>query len=252
MKLREEDLSSANGIRLHVFLARCGIASRRACEELILQGRVGVNGKIITQLGYKNLEQDIVTLDGKRITPVKKKIYIALHKPVGYLCAGSDRWGRPLAEDLFKDKIALRLFHVGRLDYLSSGLIFFTNDGIFAKIVSHPRYNIEKEYLVHSKNPIADEVLEKYICGVKVEGRRYKAKQYKRISETKVKIILVAGKNREIRKVLQAYKITIRSLQRVRIGMATLDNLKVGEFRHLTSEEVNWFFAKDREGLSPK
>jgi 23S rRNA pseudouridine2605 synthase len=245
MKSKEGNLNFAKDTRLHVYLARCAIASRRACEQIILSGRVSVNGKVITRLGFKVGKQDAITLDGREVKPVESLVYIALHKPAGYLCANSDKYGRKLAKELIQAKIPQRLFHIGRLDYLSSGLIFFTNDGNFSEIVTHPRYNVEKEYLVTAKNMISDQVLDKYVEGIKIKGVCYCAKCYRRLSSKKVRLTLVQGKNREIRKVLGAFGITIKTLQRIRIGCVTLGGLKSGKYRQLTSGEVKWFYKSD-------
>jgi len=237
-------LNSVDDIRLHVYLSRCGVASRRACEKIILSGRVCVNGKVVNTLGFKIGKQDKVTLDGIEVSLVRRIVYIALNKPEGYLCANSDQYGRLLAKELFLREIPERLFHVGRLDYLSSGLIFFTNDGNFSKLISHPRYGVEKEYLVTSNNMISDEMLDKYAAGVKIEGVSYNAKRYKRLSSKKIQLTLAQGKNREIRKVFGEFGVTIKTLQRIRIGKVTLGGLKTGKFRHLTLDEVNLFFEK--------
>lgn len=242
--MKEGNLNSVDDIRLHVYLSRCGIASRRACEKIILSGRVCVNGKPVTTLGSKVTKQDEVTLDGKLVSLVKKKVYIALHKPAGFLCANSDRFGRPLAKELFQAAIPQRLFHVGRLDFLSSGLIFFTNDGNFSGVITHPRYGVEKEYLVSVGKVMTDELLDQYVAGIKIEGVRYQAKCYQRILPKKFRLTLTQGKNREIRKVLGAADVAIKTLQRIRIGNVLLGGLKSGKYRHLTADEVRWFFEK--------
>jgi 23S rRNA pseudouridine2605 synthase len=243
MKSKEEDLSFAKDMRLHVYLSRCGIASRRACERIILSGRVSVNGKVVTTLGFKIGKKDKITLDGREVKPVGELVYIALHKPEGYLCANSDKYGRKLAKDLFRKEIPQRLFHVGRLDYLSSGLIFFTNDGNFSKVVTHPRYCIEKEYLVTAKNMISDQVLDEYVTGVRIKGVCYRARCCGRLSAKKVRLTLAQGKNREIRKVLGTFGVTIKTLQRIRIGNVSLGRLKSGSYRRLTADEVKWFYS---------
>jgi 23S rRNA pseudouridine2605 synthase len=244
MRLRREDLSSADGTRLHVYLARCGIASRRACEGIIKSGRVAVNGAVITAMGYKLRDNDRVTLDGSAVFPEKRKVYIALNKPPAYLCAAVDERGRALARDLFKDQIPERLFHVGRLDYMSSGLIFFTNDGIFAKIISHPRYEIEKEYFISCTEAVPDELLLKYRQGVRVEGVTYRALKYRRLADKRVELTLAQGKNREIRTVFGAFGVEIKTLRRIRIGTVTLAGLASGRFRFLTKSEVRWFLTR--------
>ncbi len=235
-------------MRLHVYLARCGIASRRACEAIIQSGRVGVNGTIITTMGYKLRDRDKVTLDGKVVFPEKRKVYIALNKPPAYLCAAADDRGRTLARDLFKDEIPERLFHVGRLDFMSSGLIFFTNDGNFAKIISHPRYGIEREYFVSCEQAVPDELLLRYRQGVEVEGVTYRALRYRRLADKRVELTLNQGKNREIRMVFRAFGVRIKTLKRIRIGTVTLAGLASGRFRFLTGAEVRWFLKQAHGG----
>jgi len=234
-------LNSADDIRLHVYLARCGVASRRACEGIIKSGRVRVNGRIMTTLGYKLHRGDEVTLDGKAVVPEKTKVYLALNKPPAYLCAAADRWGRALAQDLFMHQIPQRLFHVGRLDYLSSGLIFFTNDGNFARIVSHPSYEVEKTYFVSCAQTVPDKLLVGYRAGVEIDGVVYTLKHFHRIGEKRVELTLAQGKNREIRTVFKAFGVTIKTLKRIRIGTVTLDGIGPGKFRRLTTKEVQWF-----------
>ncbi len=165
MSRSEPGVSAKDTIRLQVFLARCGLGSRRGCETLIHHGRVAVNGAPVTQLGTKVSPGDSVTLDGKVVVPSAKRTYIAVHKPREYLCANSDPQGRPLVSQLFSSAIRARLFHVGRLDFLSTGLILYTNDGEFSKLVSHPRAGIEKEYLVETGRVIDDEFLHQYSRG---------------------------------------------------------------------------------------
>ena len=137
-------------IRLQAFLAHCGLASRRACENIITDGRVSVNGKLVNELGTKVSENDVVCVDGKQISLEKRKIYVLLNKPAGYVCTQNDEKDRPVAVDILKEKYSERLYNVGRLDMFSRGAIIFTNDGDFAAKLSHPSSEIEKEYLVET------------------------------------------------------------------------------------------------------
>ena len=170
--------SPEDAIRLQVFLARCGLGSRRSCETFISHGRVTVNGVPVTQLGDKGgPRRTSVTLDGRDGRPLSpNKIYIAVHKPREFLCANSDPERRPLVSELFSSAIRGRLFHVGRLDFLSTGLILYTNDGEFAKIVAHPGSGIEKEYLVETGRAIDDEFLRRYSKGIRVGEQLYRCK----------------------------------------------------------------------------
>ena len=143
--------------RLQAFWAHAGVASRRASEKIILEGRVSVNGSVVTELGTKVKAGDKVCVDGKPVFAEAEKRYVLLNKPVGYVCSMSDEKGRPVAADLLKDKYKERLYNVGRLDMFSCGLIIFTNDGDFAKILSHPSAEIEKEYVAtHSGEDAED------------------------------------------------------------------------------------------------
>ena len=140
------DFDQKKEMRLQQFMARCGVASRRASEQIILDGRVSVNGKLITELGTKVSLGDEVFVDNQQIFLEETKRYVLLNKPAGYVCSLSDEKGRQIALDLIKDKYSERLYNVGRLDMFSSGLIIFTNDGDFAAKLSHPSAELEKEY----------------------------------------------------------------------------------------------------------
>ncbi|WP_315314191.1 rRNA pseudouridine synthase [Treponema denticola] len=227
-----------NEIRLQVYLARCGVASRRASENLILNGRVSVDGKIITELGTKVSGKEKICLDGKQIFPEAEKRYILLNKPEGYVCSLADEKDRPIAASLLKDTYTERLYNIGRLDMLSGGAILFTNDGDFSAKVEHPSSEIEKEYEVITVFEYPDEVLQKFLRGVRIEGVFYKALSAERISKNKMRIVLIEGKNREIRRVLKFFNIKIKKLTRVRIGCVRLSDLPSGKHRPLTSEEI--------------
>jgi 23S rRNA pseudouridine2605 synthase len=237
-------------LRLQVYLARCGIASRRKCEEFIAEGRVRLNGQTVTEAGTKVGEKDEVLFDGKRVFPEKRWIYLVLNKPAGYLCTNSDPEDRPLAIDLLKGEFRERLFYVGRLDYLSEGLIFFTNHGDFAMKVSHPSAEIEKEYRIDTHDQVDEEVLRTYMRGVTIEGIRYRIKSYKKIDPYRISLTLVEGKNREIRRLLKNSEIGIKRLVRVRIGPVKLEGLKTGNYRFLTTDEISWFLKDKKDDSS--
>jgi len=239
---RQRDASSVDAVRLQVFLARCGLGSRRACETLIRHGRVTVNGAPVRQLGAKVSLSDSVTLDGKVVVPSGKKIYIAVHKPREYICANSDPEGRPLVSQLFSSVIRARLFHVGRLDYLSTGVILYTNDGEFAKVVSHPGSGIEKEYLIETGRAMDDGFLRQYSKGIRVGDELYRCKSYSLRSPHSALITLVEGKNREIRNVFLSRNIRLKRVHRLRVGPVTLRGIPPGHFRRLTEREIRWFF----------
>ena len=234
-------------IRLQVFLAHAGIASRRASEEIIASGRVSVNGQIINTQGYKVNENDIVLLDGKPVKAENRKLYLALNKPPGYICSSSDPQSRPLALSLLPPDIKERLYSVGRLDFLSSGLILFTNDGGFALKLGHPSSELEKEYIVEATGIVPDEVADAFNNGITVEGIYYKAKFAQRIGQKALRIILVEGKNREIRRIFSHFHLHPRFLRRVRIGSVGLGALPEGEYRSLTYEEIKKLSKKGKE-----
>jgi 23S rRNA pseudouridine2605 synthase len=228
-------------LRLQAYMAKCGAASRRASEELILAGRVKVNGKTVNQLGTKVESGDVVTLDGKELRLETQFHYLLLHKPPMYICSNSDPQGRSLAIDLLP-KTSERLYNVGRLDYRSSGLIIFTNDGAFTEKIGHPRAEIEKEYLVISTVTIHDYVIEAFQNGVEVDEVFYKAKKIERLEGDKsIKVTLVEGKNREIRRVFSHFRLHPETLQRIRIGHVKIGDLAEGESRPLTQEEIQLF-----------
>ena len=237
----------ASSVRLHVFLARAGIASRRKCEEYISQGLVMVNGKIVTELGTKVSTGDIVLYQGRQIHTTKLQVYIALNKPPKFLSSNSDPDGRPLAVSLLKQSVSVRVYPVGRLDYLSSGLLFFTNDGEFAKIVSHPSSEIEKEYLVETKKEIPEELLKEYLKGIYIEGELYKLKNYMIRSPKSVRLILLEGKNREIRKVFASKGLYPKRIHRIRIGSVLLKGIDSGKYRNLTSREINSLIKRENK-----
>lgn len=228
----------ADEIRLQAYLAHCGVASRRASEKIILDSRVSVNGVVVTELGTKVSCDDVIALDGKEIHLEEQKRYVLLNKPTGYVCTQSDEKGRPIAVELLKDKFPERLYNVGRLDMFSHGAIIFTNDGDFAAKLSHPSAEIEKEYIVESSLALPRFLAQDFKKGIRVEDVFYKAKDAEEINPHRMKIVLVEGKNREIRRVFESKGAAIRSLQRVRIGCVKLDGLKPGESRELTADEV--------------
>jgi 23S rRNA pseudouridine2605 synthase len=234
--------SADAGIRLQVYLARCGLGSRRSCETLIQHGRITLNGTPVTRMGEKVFLKDVVTLDGRTVTPSAKKIYVALHKPRGYICANSDPEGRPLARELFGTAFKERLFHVGRLDFLSTGLILYTNDGEFTKIVSHPKAQIEKEYLVETAKAFEEPFLRQYSKGIRVGEVIYRCKSYIQKGPHSATITLTEGKNREIRNVFASRNIRLKRVHRLRIGPVSLRKIPPGHFRRLTEREVRWFF----------
>ena len=237
-------------MRLQVYLAHCGVASRRACEKLIAKGSVSVKGSVITQAGTKVFSGDDVCVDGKKVFIEERKRYILLNKPSGYVCSLSDEKGRPVAADLLKTAYSERLYNIGRLDMFSQGLILFTNDGEFAHILSHPSAELEKEYIVDTSLNLPRGLAERFEKGLRVDGVFYKCRRAEEINARRMKIVLIEGKNREIRNVFQSEGAAIKRLTRVRIGNITIDNMKSGSFRELSNAEVQGLLSLCRRILS--
>lgn len=238
MKLHAND-----EIRLQAFLAHCGVASRRASEKIIVDGRVSVNGQVVTELGTKVTSDDKVLVDGKPVKLEENKRYVLLNKPAGYVCSNSDEQGRDSAIDLLKEYYSERLYNVGRLDMFSSGLIIFTNDGDFAARLSHPSSELEKEYIVDSSLPLPRNLAEDFMHGVRIDGVFYKCKFAKELNSHRMQIVLIEGKNREIRRVFESRNVAIKRLVRVRIGNVEMNKLAPGDHRDLTQEEVKGLLA---------
>ena len=226
-------------LRLQVYLAHCGVASRRASEKIIIDGRVSVNGEVITELGTKVTDKDVVTVDGNEIHLESVKRYVLLNKPAGFVCSASDEKGREVAADLLKDKYSERLYNVGRLDMYSKGMILFTNDGDFAATLSHPSSQLEKEYIVETSEDVPEDFPKKFENGIRIDNVFYKCKRCIILKPRKIKIVLIEGKNREIRNVLESANIGTKSLVRVRIGNVLLNDLRPGDSRDLTESEVS-------------
>jgi len=240
-------MSENHGLRLQVYLAHAGLASRRAAEEFIAQGRVSVNGVVISEQGSRVFPGDTVLLDGKEARTEKRLVYLALNKPPGYICSSSDPQGRPLALELLPGEVKERLYNVGRLDFMSCGLIFFTNDGDFAARLGHPKAGIEKEYIVEATGHIPDELIEAFEKGISIEGVHYKARAVERLGSRVIRVVLVEGKNREIRRVFSHFHLHPFRLRRTRIGPVKLGELPEGESRALKKFEIEALKEGNRE-----
>lgn len=242
--LNLQDKNNSELTRLQAAMAHAGVASRRACEKIILEGRVSVNGQVVTELGTKVNKSDVICVDGKEIKTEEIKRYVLLNKPIGYVCSLADEKNRATAADLLKPHFSERLYNVGRLDMYSKGLILFTNDGDFASVVSHPSAELEKEYIIETSLPYPKDLPDKFMKGVRVEGVFYKCKKAEKISSKKFKVVLIEGKNREIRRVVESFDVRVKSLTRVRIGSLTLvdknnELLQEGSFRELDKDEID-------------
>lgn len=231
---------SENGgiLRLQAYLAHCGVASRRASEKIITDGRVTVNGAVVTELGTKVHTGDTVCVDGKQVLQEEEKRYVLLNKPSGYVCSLADEKGRQVAADLLKSVYKERLYNVGRLDMFSSGLIIFTNDGDFALRLSHPSAEIEKEYMVETSVAIPRALAAEFEKGIRIDDVFYRCLKAEQMNARRMRIVLIEGKNREIRKVFESKEIGIKQLTRIRIGSVQITGLQSGQFRDLTPQEV--------------
>lgn len=228
--------------RLHKIIARAGVTSRRKAEKLILEGRIEVDGKVIRDPGFKvNPLLSSISIDGKPLRLNEVKIYIAFYKPRGVITSMEDPFGRKCIGHYLKD-FPYRLFHVGRLDKDSEGLIILTNDGEFAERIAHPRFGIEKRYIAKVEGCIPKEVLARMKKGVRLEDGIARVKEVfvrKRTHGWSIlEIIMAEGKKREIRRLCEALGHPVKSLKRIAIGPVVLGKLKPGEIRPLEVWEV--------------
>lgn len=230
--------------RLQKYMARCGVASRRKCEEIILENRVMIDNSIVNELGAKvDPEKNVVKVDGKIILPEETKVYIALNKPTGYLSTVKDDRGRKTLLDIVK--VQQRIYPIGRLDYDTSGLIFLTNDGEVYNNVIHPRVSIKKTYIAEVKGIMNKETLKKFTQGIDIGDYITAPGTCEIISKTNnkctVKIKIHEGKNRQVRRMCDAVGHPVIKLKRVSIGKILLNaDLKDGMWRYLTTEEINY------------
>lgn len=229
--------------RLQKYLANSGVASRRKCEELILQGKVEVNGKIVTELGTKvNPEKDSIKFDGKEVVQNKKKIYILLNKPIGYVTTAEDQFGRDTVLDLVK--VRERIVPVGRLDMYTSGALILTNDGDFVYKVTHPKHEIEKTYTVTVKGIVENSEVEQLRKGVKIDDYITKPAKVKILKTdlekdiSRLEITIHEGKNRQVRKMCEAVNRKVLALHRSKIGSIGVKDIELGKWRYLRENEI--------------
>ena len=225
-------------MRLQLFMAHCGVASRRACEKLIIAGQVSVNGEVVRELGTKVSLSDVVLVSGKQIQLEQELRYVLLNKPAGYVCSSKDEKGRMTAASLLSPYYGERLYNVGRLDMFSCGILIFTNDGQFASKLSHPSSQIEKEYIVDTSTPLPRTLAEDFMRGVRIEGVFYRCQKAVELNSHRLCVVLTEGKNREIRRVFDYYETGIKNLMRVRIGCVGVGTLQIGQHRNLSKAEV--------------
>ena len=229
-------------IRLEKYLAESGVASRRRSKSIISAGRVTVNGEVVLLPGTRvEPDVDIVELDGVRILPEEKKVYIMLNKPAGYLSTARDERNRPIVLDLLTD-IPVRVYPVGRLDADTEGLLLFTNDGEFSHKLMHPRYHVDKVYLAWVEGHPNEESLEQLRNGVEIKDGLTAPAEVTLLKQAKnrtlLKIIIHEGKKRQIKRMCKRVGHEVQHLKRIQIGTLKLGNLSVGKYRHLSHQEV--------------
>lgn len=225
-------------VRLQKYMADCGVASRRKCEEIIAAGRVTVNGETITELGTKVTGTEDIRLDGKPIRPVHKKVYIMLNKPAGYITTAHDDFDRPTVFDLIKDEIHTRVFPVGRLDYDTEGLLLLTNDGDVTYALTHPKHHIDKTYVVYLNDVPVPGAVERLKKGVAIDGKKTAPAKVDWIRDNLLHITIHEGRNRQIRKMVEAVGYQVEYLQRISVGKLILGNIPLGRWRHLNQNEI--------------
>ena len=233
--------------RLQKFLAEAGVASRRKAEELIVQGKVKVNGKVVTQMGMKidPAKDEVTYLDKKVTTKDTKMVYIMLYKPEGYVTTAKEQFGRPAVMDLIKG-VKERIFPVGRLDYDTSGLLLLTNDGDLTYKLTHPKHDVDKTYIAKLYGIPDEGALQKFRRGVVIDGKRTKPAKIQIIDKDKdgrfctAEIIIHEGRNRQVRKMCEAIKHPVAQLKRVATGELKLGDLQKGKYRHLTEKEIKY------------
>ncbi|WP_352400510.1 pseudouridine synthase [Anaerotignum sp.] len=231
--------------RLQKFLAEAGVASRRKAEELIVAGKIKVNGKVVTELGTKidPKKDEVFYLDKKISNKEVEMVYIMLHKPEGYVTTAKEQFGRPGVMDLVKD-IDARIFPVGRLDYDTSGLLLLTNDGDLTYKLTHPKHDVDKTYVAKVYGTPDDMDLQKFRRGVVIDGRKTKPAKIQILEkgdrQSTVEIVIHEGRNRQVRKMCEAIKHPVAQLKRVATGELKMGDLPKGKFRHLTAKEVKY------------
>ena len=257
------DLRDASrGVRLQKFLAAAGVGSRRACEELIEEGVVAVNGQRVEELpAWVDPDSDRVTVKGAAVESPSRNVYVMLYKPKNTVCTAHDPEGRRTVVDLVDHPGASRLYPVGRLDYDTMGLVLLTNDGELAQALTHPRYGVHKTYRAIVRGVLSDEDARRLTRGVVLSSRtagrttgatRMSASGIEIVhrdrQRTLVDVTLAEGRNRQVRRLFAAIGCPVRKLTRVRMGPLKLKGLRVGEWRELTSAEVRALHQAARKG----
>lgn len=239
-----------DSLRIQKYIASCGVLSRRQAEAAVADGRVCVNGITVTRPGQKVSLTDTVTVDGKPCRTQKEKVYLLLNKPEKVICTRSDPQKRKTVFELLPPRFRCGYHTAGRLDFMSCGLILISNDGKFTAKLSHPSSGTEKEYLIRTDKKIEENLLKNFKNGFSINGISYRIRSYKILDRLEYTFTLTEGKNREIRNLLNQNHIGVKLLRRIRIGCVTIAGLKPGEFRPLTSGEVDSLLETGVNGCS--
>lgn len=230
-------------MRINKYLATCGVASRRSADKMIQDGLVKINGKVCSMGDDVNVGEDTVVANGKVVNIVKKFDYYIMNKPKGYVCTVKDDKGRKTVIDLLPQS-AKRLFPVGRLDYDTEGLLILTNDGDLTFRLTHPKNEVPKTYLVKTEKPVSDEDVQKLRSGIYIDGVKTKKCNIKLIETSKtgskLHITITEGRNRQVRKMIEAVNNNVDFLKRIKIGDLTLTGLDRGQVRQLSVREVDY------------
>ena len=228
-------------MRINKYLADCGVASRRKCDELILQGKVKVNNKVTRELGLDIKPTDVVLFENRVVRPNARRVYYKLHKPKGYVTTASDEKGRKTVVELMR-KVQERVYPIGRLDYDTEGLLILTNDGDITNILTHPKNAVKKTYIASIEGEITNDDAKKISKGIDIGGYVTQPCSVLILDKddkfTRVEVVITEGKNHQVKKMFEAVGKTIAFLKRVSIGEIKLGGLARGEYKALTTKEI--------------
>ncbi|QCO97767.1 pseudouridine synthase [Arthrobacter sp. 24S4-2] len=244
----QSELHDADGVRLQKVMASAGVASRRVCEEMISEGRVEVDGKVVTELGVRvDPKTAVVHVDGLRIQLDENMVYMVFNKPKGVVSTMEDPDGRPCISDFVRNTNGERLFHVGRLDVATEGLLLLTNDGELANRLTHPSYEVPKTYLVQVRGPFPQGIGAQLKSGVELEDGFASVDSFKLVDSTPghvlIEVVLHSGKNRIVRRLFDAVGFPVLRLVRVKVGPIGLGDQRQGSIRNLGKQEVGHLLA---------
>ena len=231
-------------MRLQKYMAHAGVASRRKCEQMILEGQVKINGIVCSELGLKVSKNDIIEVDGKVIRLETQFRYLMINKPIGYVTTNDDQFGRNKVIDLIQG-VDERIYPIGRLDYNTSGLLLLTNDGELANKLMHPKANVMKTYVAVIDKPYSKEIVDVFHDGIVIDGRKTMPAKIKKLGNAAnggcvCEVRISEGRNRQIRRLFEACDCRVIKLERVAIGHIQLEDLEEGEYRELTEKEVGY------------